>query len=66
MRNNNDDEDFHDYSPNELAELSTDNPRKYREIVNSNLDEGDSVERWQNRNLERAREFLENQRRNNK
>ena len=34
----------YDYSPNELAELSRNNPRLYREVVESNLDENDSVE----------------------
>ena len=67
MRNlNNLDEDGndYDYSPNELAELSRNNPRLYREVVESNLDENDSVENWQQRNLEWAKDCLAEQRRN--
>lgn len=64
MRNlNNDGEDnSYDYAPNELANLSTENPRKYREIVESNLERGDSVEKWERRNMERAKAFLSGQR----
>ena len=40
MWNNSDEEDDYNYSPNELAELSVNNPTKYRDMVNSNLDEG--------------------------
>ena len=67
MRNQNVDwDDSYDYSPNELSELSRNNPQLYREIVESNLDENDSVEKWQQRNLEWAKECLEEQRRNRK
>ena len=69
MRNLNDlDEDGndYDYSPNELATLSRTNPRLYKEVVESNLDDGDSIEKWQNRNLEWAKECLAEQRRNRK
>lgn len=52
MRNWNDDEDNYNYSPNELAELSISDPSKYREIVNQNIDENDTVEKWERRNLE--------------
>ena len=45
-----DDEDQHDYSPNELAEMSRNNRAKYNEIVQSNLNEGDTIEDWENRN----------------
>lgn len=65
MRNlNNLDEDGndYDYSPNELAELSRNNPRLYREVVESNLDENDSVEKWEQRNLEWAKDCLAEQR----
>ena len=69
MRNLNDlDEDGndYDYSPNELAELSRNNPRLYKEVVESNLDDGDSIEKWQNRNLEWSKECLAEQRHNRK
>lgn len=63
MRNlkSRDEDDNYDYSPNELAELSINNRQKFEEIVNSNLEEGDSIHRWQQRNLERAKEFLNSQ-----
>ena len=57
-------EDDYDYSPNELANLSINNPMEYREVVGSNLEEGDSIERWQQRNLEWAKECLAEQRKN--
>lgn len=69
MRNKNlewDEGGSYDYYPNELAELSTNNPRLYREIVESNLEENDTVENWENRNLEWAKECLEEQRRSKK
>lgn len=60
INKNNIDEDGnnYDYSPNELARLSIDNPKLYREIVQSNLDDGDTVENWQKRNMERAKKWL--------
>lgn len=64
MRNLSDEEDDYNYGPNELAELSRSNPDKYRKIVESNLQDGDSIERWQQRNLERAKEDLAWQQRN--
>ena len=64
--NNADWDDNYDYSPNELAELSTNNPKLYREVVSSNLDDGDSVENWQRRNLEWAEDCLAQQRSNRK
>lgn len=56
MKNRNIDEDdySYDYSPNELAELSISNKKLYEEIVNSNLEEGDTIEQWQRRNMERV------------
>ncbi len=67
MRNQNSDQDNdHDYSPNELSRLSIDNPRLYREVVSSNLEEGDTIENWQQRNLEKAKEGLAWQRANRK
>lgn len=50
MRNNNDDEDNYDYSPNELANLSQNHKAKYEQIVNSNLEEDDTIEQWEERN----------------
>ena len=64
MRNKNrDNEDNnYDYSPNELADLSQENPKEYRAVVHSNLDDGDTVEGWEKRNLEWAKECLADQR----
>lgn len=58
MLNNNDDENLHDYFPNELATLSIKNPDKYREIVQSNLERGDTIEKWEQRNLEHMQKYL--------
>lgn len=59
MRNNTVEwEDSYDYSPNELYELSKNNPKLYREVVESNLEEEDSVEKWEIRNRERQEEDL--------
>jgi hypothetical protein len=66
MRNNYDDEDDHDYSPNELANLSVRHREKYEQIVKSNLDDGDTIENWQQRNLAWAKKCLEDQRRNHR
>jgi len=52
----------YDWSPNQLAELSVNDPRQYRRIVESNLESGDTVEKWEQRNLEWAQKML-NQRR---
>jgi hypothetical protein len=61
MRNKNVDwDDSYNYSPNELAQLSIDNPRLYREVIESNLDSEDSVENWEQRNLDWAKEQLKN------
>lgn len=56
MRNWEDEEDDYNYSPNELANLSRSNPAKYQQIVNSNLDEDDTIDKWETRN----REFVQN------
>jgi hypothetical protein len=58
MRNYSDPEDDYDYSPNELSNLSMNNPLKYREVVQSNLDPDDTLENWQQRNLEHMKKFL--------
>ena len=58
MWNNSDEEDDYNYSPNELTELSVNNPRKYRDVVNSNLDPGDSIEDWQERNRKYVQSHL--------
>jgi hypothetical protein len=60
MRNRYDEEDEHDYSPNELANLSISNKEKADRIISSNLEEGDTVEKWEQRNLERAQQYLRN------
>lgn len=62
MKNLYDEDDDYDYRPNELAHLSVDHRKKYREIVESNLEPGDTVEKWEQRNLERAQEYLRQQR----
>lgn len=63
MRNQNlDYEDQHDYSPNQLARLSYENPREYQAVVQSNLERGDTVEKWEQRNLEWAQKMLRQQR----
>ena len=57
---NDDEEDFamkHNYSPNELANLSITNNAKYKEIVSSNL-EDKSVEQWENENLKKMQNYL--------
>lgn len=59
MKNKHDDEDEHDYKPNELAELSLNHCSKYRQIVESNLAQGDTVEAWEQRNLERMQSHLQ-------
>lgn len=58
------DEEYYNYGPNSLAELSQSNPEKYRRIVNHHLENGDTIERWEQRNLEQAKEDLAQQRRN--
>ena len=57
MRNLND-EDSYNYSPNELAQLSIDNNKLYREIVNSNLEDGKTIEEWEQENLKRMQKWL--------
>lgn len=64
MRNNYDEDDNYNYSPNELANLSVRHREKYEQIVNSNLDDIDTIEKWQQRNLALSKECLEDQRRN--
>jgi hypothetical protein len=62
MRNQNVEwDESYDYAPNELNELHINNPRLYREIVESNLEPGDSLENWQQRNLKRMQDFLQHQ-----
>ena len=45
MRDWTDEDDDYDYSPNELAHLSMENPRLYRQIVGKNLELGDTIEK---------------------
>ncbi len=67
MRNQNVEwDDSYDYAPNELSELRVSNPSLYREVVESNLSSGDTIEKWQQRNLDWAKECLDHQRRNRK
>lgn len=65
MYNKNNEEDEHNYSPNELAHLSINHKSLHDEIINSNLEDGDTIEKWQQRNLEWAQECLRQQRQNN-
>lgn len=64
MRNRYDEDDDYDYWPNELAELASGNKEKYDQIINSNLEDGDTIEKWEQRNLAWAKECLDEQRRN--
>ena len=66
LKNPDEDGNDYDYLPNELAELSRNDPRLYKEVVESNLDDNDSIEDWENRNLEWAKDCLAEQRRNRK
>lgn len=51
-------EDSHDYRPNELAQLAREHNKLYREIVQSNLEPDDTVEAWEQRNLEYMQKLL--------
>lgn len=67
MRNLNkldEDGNDYDYFPNELEEISRNNPKLYREIVESNLYEDDNIEKWQQKNLKWAKDCLNEQRNN--
>lgn len=64
MRNYYDEDDDYDYSPNELARLSSTHKEKHDQIINSNLSDGDTIEKWQQRNLEWAKDCLAEQRHN--
>jgi hypothetical protein len=66
MRNLDDEDNDYDYSPNELAELSVNNPRLYSSIVGSNVDDGDSISDWQQRNMDWAQDSLAQQRGRNR
>lgn len=46
-----------DYSPNQLALLSVEDPELYRRVVQPNLEEGDTVEDWEGRNMDNARRY---------
>lgn len=48
----------HDYSPNELAELSVKNNELYRSIVRQNIPDNLTIEQWENNNLKRMQEHL--------
>lgn len=62
LRNKYDEDDDHDYSPNELANLAESHKAKHDQIINSNLEREDSIENWQKRNIEWAQECLRQQR----
>lgn len=64
MRNLYDKEDEHDYSPNELAHLSSGHNDKFKQIVQSNLEPGDTIEKWQERNRKWAQGYLRQQENN--
>ena len=66
LKNLDEDGNDHAYWPNELAELRRTNPNLYHEVVQSNLEEDDTVEQWEQRNLKRAQEDLAEQRRKHK
>jgi hypothetical protein len=55
MRNLNDPEDDNDYN---LVSLSQSDPKKYEEVVRSNLREGDTVSEWENSNRRWAQSGL--------
>lgn len=58
LKNLDEDGNDYNYSPNELAELSINNPKLYKEIVESNLDENDTIEDWHERNLKKMQKHL--------
>jgi len=53
-----DDDNEHDYSPNELAELAVNHKEKHDKIINSNLKDGDTIEKWEQRNLKAMQKHL--------
>lgn len=59
MRDLTDDENEHDYGPNELAHLSINNKEKHDRIVQSNLAPGDTIEKREQRNMEYAQKHLQ-------
>lgn len=52
MRNYNDYNDDYNYSPNEMTELSINDYRKYMEIMRSNFEDDDAIDKWKRDNLE--------------
>lgn len=61
MKYTDEDGETRDYSPNQLAQLPKD---KLRKVVESNLEDGDTLEDWQERNMKRAKDALAHQRNN--
>ena len=45
-------DDNYDYGPNDLADLSIQNPDKYHRIVSQNIPEDMTVHEWEQHNLE--------------
>lgn len=65
MRDLSDEENDYDYRPNELAHLAIYHREKYERIVNSNIgvtiNNADSIDEWEQNNLENARKYINNQ-----
>ena len=67
MRNYYDEDDEHDYSPNELAHLSVNHKEKHDRIINAHLrhnEDDRSIHQWQQDNLKWAQDCLAQQRAN--
>jgi len=58
MRDNTDEDNEHDYSPNELAYLAINNKEKHDRIINSNIEDGDTIDKWEQRNLKAMQKHL--------
>ncbi len=57
-------EDQYDYSPNEMAELSVNNPQEYKKIMRQNIGSDSDIEDFYKRNMESAQNALYQQRKN--
>lgn len=55
-------EDQYDYSPNEMAELSHNNPREYNKIMRQNIGSDSDIEEFYENNKRNAQEALYQQR----
>lgn len=56
----------YDYSPNEMAELSVNNPREYKKIMRQNIGSDSDIEEFYRKNRESAQDALYQQRKNRK